>query len=163
MGVKITQTKNIEKLIKKIANQKQESLLVGFLTSEQATIAAKNEFGGVYPASTDYKDRAKAKGITVGDTVSIPPRPFMRTTFEREHNNWTEKTAKLLKKTDDSNKTLQLMGFVVRDDIKATIIDANSLFLPNSPKTIAIKNKNTVLRDSGEMLNSVEFAIVGSK
>lgn len=139
---------------------KTYTLEVGFLTPESAEVASQNEFGGKYPVTQEYRARAEAKGIKLGNTITIPARPFMQRTFIRERDNWANKLKALYKKNHNVEESLRIMGNVVKTDIQKTISDANNLFRENSERTIKIKEKNSVLRDSGDMFNSVNFDVV---
>ena len=162
MKVEIKRVTNLKKLADKIKNQKNLILHVGFLDAKHAEIATKLEFGGIYPVEQEYKDRALAKGIHLGNTIDIPPRPFMQVTVTEQKDIWKQKLAKLIKKTLDGKQSLNILGEIVKSDIQATMINANSLFQANSLRTQAIKEKDTVLRDTGDLMNSINYEVIDS-
>jgi len=161
MATKLVKLNNLNKLSDSIDKIGKKTLSVGLLTSKIATYAAKQEYGGVYPVEDEYRARAEAKGIKLGDTISIPSRPFMRYSFEKHHKEWTALFNKAFVKTKNIDTSLKIVGEQVKANIQHYII--NPLELPepvaNSWQTIAIKEKDTILRDSGEMLNSVNYEV----
>ncbi len=160
MTVTIKSSGGLQKFADQLKKDAAKTLEIGLLTSEQATIAAQQEFGGTYAVSEDYKIRAKAKGIDLPDQLNIPARPFMQVTFDKEKDNWGKKFNQLFTKSNDVEQSLRILGNIVKTDIQKTITNANALFQENSARTIKIKEKDTVLRDSGEMLNSINFDVV---
>jgi RNase H-fold protein (predicted Holliday junction resolvase) len=150
---------DIKKFVKDLQDKLNKTTLeVGFLDSKQATIAAKNEYGGVYKVDEEYKERAKNKGVNIGDTITIPPRPFMHMTFDNNNNKWIDSFKKLLVKNEyDVNKSLKTLGVIMQTDIQNTIRDGN--FVENSARTVAIKGFNKPLIDSGDMLQSVTYEV----
>jgi phage gpG-like protein len=145
VSIEIKNTKNLDKFINKIAKEKNKTLLVGFLNSTQAKIASKNEFGGIYSVDDEYRNKALAKGVHLGATISIPPRPFMGLTFNDKKDEWAKKLTQLMKKTLNADQSLQMLGEIVKSDIQK----------------VAIKEKYSVLRDTGEMRNSIEYKVIG--
>ena len=146
---------NIKKKIQEIPKNTAE-LKVGFLTAEYAQIAKQNEYGGVYPVSTEYKARALAKGVKLGDTINIIPRPFMKQTINNQGKNWG-KTLKSLLEKDKPIIALEKLGRLIEADIKETISNGN--FKDNPIKIQKIKGRNQPLIDSGGMLNAVNWEV----
>ncbi len=150
---------NLSKLKDKINKTPKNTvtLKVGFLNAKMAKIAQQNEYGGVYPVSPEYKARAKAKGVNLGDTIKIIPRPFMHTTIEKNKNKWQTGIKELLKK-EDTIVALGKLGEQMIGDIQDTI--SNNDFERNPPKIAKIKGRNKPLIDTGEMLQQVAYEIV---
>ena len=147
----------LQAFFKKITSGKAE-LNVGFLDSEQAKIAIKNEFGGVFPISDEYRARAKAKGIILGNTIAIPSRPFMQRTVDENTNKWGKVIQKISPQLEfDLTKVLNTLGQVVVDDIAETIEMGE--FVANSARTIAIKQRGKPLVDSGDMVNNINYEV----
>lgn len=158
MSVKIkSQAINLNGLIDKITSSKS-NLNIGFLNSKEAQIAAKNEYGGVYPTDDEYKARGAAKGIDVPDNINIPPRPFMQNTVTKQKGKWA-KTAIHMTKNNGGNieKALTVVGAQAVADIRETIEEGD--FIPNSGRTIAIKDGDNPLIDTGEMSKSIAWEI----
>jgi hypothetical protein len=158
MSVKVIgEATGLNDFIKKIQNSKK-NLNVGFLNPNNAIVAAKNEYGGVYPTEQEYKDRASKKGITLPDEISIPPRPFMQTTFVNNENKWGKLfTNAALENNWNIENSLNILGSQIRLDIRDTI--ENGSFEKNSPRTIAIKGSEHPLIDTGEMSKSVDWEL----
>lgn len=147
--------KNLKQKVKDLSKNNMV-LKVGFLDAKNANIAQKNEYGGVYTVDPEYKNRALQKGIYLGGSITIIPRPFMRTTVDKNKNKWVEILNNLLKnKTPD--KALATLGKVIKSDIQYTI--SNNDFRENPPHIAEIKGRNKPLIDTGEMRNKVDYEI----
>lgn len=149
----------LKKFIKQLQEQMGHTTLeVGFFDSKQATIAAKNEFGGLYEVSEEYKERALKKGIHVGDYINIPPRPFMHDTVRKRSKNWGITLCKAMRVTNfDVPKAMRLLGQQMEGDVKDVITEGD--FTTNSPRTAEIKGFNKPLVDTGSMLTSVTYEV----
>lgn len=101
-----------------------------------------------------------------------PPRPFIRTTFEDNKEEYERLAKTGLKHMTPSNaenkikKCLEELGERTKRDIQRTIESWDiSDPRPNSPVTVAIKeakgakDPNAVLIDSGKMKESVEWKV----
>lgn len=132
----IKSTPTLDKLAQKAKKSNKSTLVVGFLNQEMAERAIKNEYG----------------------EGNIPPRPFMDITFNLYSSKWNEILAKLIVKNDyDLEKSLKILGEVIRADIKKTI-EQSDLYVPNAPSTVAMKGgRNTPLIDTSEMRDSIEY------
>ena len=151
---KITLTKLKDKINKISKNNK--ILKVGFLTAEMSKIAVANEYGGIYPVSESYRNRALSEGVNLGSTISIIPRPFMLTTVKNHKKQWNQILLNKLK-NNDSIKALSILGEIIKTDIQNTI--SNNNFIENPPHIVKIKGRNQPLIDSGKMRNSVDYEI----
>lgn len=84
------------------------------------------------------------------------PRPFMQNTVAREATKWTDGIVKLVKAGTSLTDAMATIGQVMKEDIQQTINDWPA---DNSDSWAAFKGFNAGLRFTGEMLNSVEFAV----
>lgn len=120
-----------------------------------AYVAYKNEFGG-----------------------PNPPRPFMKRTLDTNIDKWINGIKANVKgmayNPNVINRAFKLCGEVAAGDMKITIKQwSPDDPRPNSPATIAAKaargrngknqkaiNPNTVLIDTGTMINSIDYEVV---
>lgn len=120
-----------------------------------ATVAYLNEYGG-----------------------HNPPRPFLKTTVDKEGKKWMKGVRNNLKKmgvTRESMKTvLEMLGQTAQGDIKTTISQWSPTNpRPNKPATIAAKARraragkgtvgidpNRVLIDTGRMIQSIDYEVL---
>lgn len=149
--------KNIKKKIKSLSN-KNIIVKAGFFESNIADIARKNEFGGLYAVSGEYKSKALEKGVKLNDFIHIIPRPFMQETKMVNGKKWNKFLLNLLR-IETVSSALDKIGNIMKNDIQNTIY--NNDFARN-PKHIAkIKNgDNKPLIDTGKMVNSVEYKVI---
>lgn len=175
----------LEKIVKQLKNA--STVDVGFLPDKVypdgtnvAYIAAIQEFGGTFdhPGGTRYiTDAVVGKGDAAhlgtrfvgqdfkGETkttgahkITIPSRPFFRTTIAKHSAEWGPQLGKLVVDNGyNTKKALDAMGQVVAGEIREGIIDMNSP--PNAPSTIRRKGSAKPLVDTGEMLRSVDAAV----
>lgn len=158
-NIKISGGTKLKEFVDNLKKQSNQTLNVGFLTPDIAKIAIKNEFGGVFPTDDEYRARAKAKGIILGKTIAIPPRPFMQQASTNNTNKWVKIISKSLNEDKmNINKTLNIVGQVIANDITETIEEGN--FIENSHRTIAIKGTSTPLVDTGNMAKSVNWEVI---
>jgi hypothetical protein len=143
----ITGGTDLEERLAEIASKlsKPATLKVGFLENATypdgkpvAMIAAIQNFGA--PAR------------------NIPPRPFFSNMVAEKSPEWPEQISKLLATTDyDVDRTLALMGEVIKGDLQQSIRDTNSPLL--SPRTVQRKGFEKPLIDTGHMINSVDYTV----
>ena len=167
-------------------------VLAGSKNSEGQSIAeyaAMNEFGGTVtiPARQSEVYFKMKKNGNVGNrfvkksksnfaqsvvipahTVTIPARPFMRTTAREKGKEWANLLARVLNgklATDESvaRRALTAVGRVAQADIQATIM--SNMAPPNSPAYAASKKKKNggysgTLFLSGDMHKSINFELV---
>lgn len=75
-----------------------------------AEVAAKNEFGGLQPSPS-------GEGM-----VTVPARPFMRTTVAEKSGGWGKLAATMLKQANgDEREALQAVGDVIAGQIRNKI------------------------------------------
>ena len=154
-----------------------------------AEYAAMNEFGGTItvPARQSEVYFKKKKDGTVGNrfvkksksnfaqpviipahTVTIPSRPFMRTTAREKGKDWAQLFAQITKGRLVSDpavakRAFTAIGRVAKSDIQATIM--SNMPPPNSPEYAASKKKkhggyDGTLFLSGDMHKAVDFEVV---
>lgn len=149
--------KNLKQKVKDLSKNNMV-LKIGFLDAKIAKIAKINEYGAIIPVT------AKMRGWFFynfnirksNNPIVIPPRPFMKTTINKNKNKWVEILNNLLKnKTPD--KALGTLGEVIKSDIQYTI--SNNDFIDNAPFTIMKKGRNQPLIDTGKMRNKVDYEI----
>lgn len=124
---------------------KPGTLRVGFL--EKAT----------YP---DGKPVAMIAAIQNYGSGHIPPRPFFSNMVRSKSKDWPKALAPLLKANDyDATLALRLMGEGIKGQLQQSIRDTNTP--PLAPSTIARKGFDKPLIDTGHMINSVDYEVVG--
>jgi len=90
--------------------------------------------------------------------VGIPPRPFFTNMIAEKSASWPAAIEANLKATNyDAERTLNLVGQGIADQLKQSIRDTNSPSLKQA--TIDRKGFSKPLIDSGHMLNSVTSRI----
>ena len=116
-------------------------LEVGFFNPEVASYATTNEYGEVI------------------NGVVIPARPFMQQTVDKNKKKWMEIFPKLVNKYQGNiNNIFNALGVIIQDDIRVTIVDGD--FVPNAPYTVKLKGKNSPLRDTLRMYDSIEWEVI---
>lgn len=92
--------------------------------------------------------------------IVIPQRSFIRATIA-EKNNYKDLVAKLFKQVisgqRDEKTALSLLGETIVGDIKMRI--AEGIEPANSPRTIAAKGSSKPLVDTGQLRNSITYAV----
>lgn len=157
-NVNIKLNGGLNKFIKKISIKNSE-VNAGFIKPENAKIAIKLEFGGIFSVSDEYKQRATNKGIELGDYIEIPPRPFMQYTFDDYSKNWSNQIkTDMIEYNYNMKKVLDNQGKRMKSEIQNTMLD-HSAYEDNGIITQKIKGKNTPLLDTGHLINSVEYKI----
>jgi len=97
-------------------------------------------------------------------TKDIPPRPFMRQTFDAHSEKWKKIIANRAKATPEDIKAgFELAGDEAVKDMNAVIEAGN--FTENKKSTVAAKarrkqNPNTPLIDTGTMQEAIKFEVV---
>ena len=96
-------------------------------------------------------------------TSRIPPRPFVRLSYENNHPKWesaAEKVAEDIICRRGFNAAMKELGGIMRDDIKKIIGD-KTLLAPNAPSTIRKKGHDKPLIDKGKLKACINFRIDG--
>lgn len=108
-------------------------------------------------------DKSQPYGMRVmfilKDEVHIPPRPFLRYTFDHYLDNWTELAADLAFKVFVGEINYQdvfpVLGDAIVKDIKRTIKEFSEP--KNAPLTIANKGFDDPLIEKGELRDSIHW------
>uniref|UniRef100_UPI00403F967F hypothetical protein n=1 Tax=Lentilactobacillus hilgardii TaxID=1588 RepID=UPI00403F967F len=108
-------------------------------------------------------DKSQPYGMRVmfilKDEVHIPPRPFLRYTFDHYLDNWTELAADLAFKVFIREINYQdvfpVLGDAIVKDIKRTIKEFSEP--QNAPLTIANKGFDDPLIEKGELRDSIHW------
>lgn len=108
-------------------------------------------------------DKSQPYGMRVmfilKDEVHIPPRPFLRYTFDHYLDNWTELAADLAFKVFIREINYQdvfpVLGDAIVKDIKRTIKEFSDP--KNAPLTIARKGFDDPLIEKGELRDSIHW------
>lgn len=113
-----------------------------------AGVAAVNEFG--------TKSAGKNRNVT------IPPRPFIRTTMDEKKGLFEQITYNALVKINsigaDPIRELNKIGLVIAESIKAKITSIRTP--PNAESTIKGKGSSKPLIDTGRMRASIRHQVV---
>lgn len=98
-------------------------------------------------------------------TATIPARPFVSSSFEANRDKYKGMLAAGLEKVYANelpvSKLLGLLGTAMAADIKKRVT-AGANFEPNAPSTIAKKGSARPLVDTGRLVNSVTYQVVGA-
>lgn len=93
---------------------------------------------------------------------SLPPRPFMATTFRRCYKKWLQTMLKELRKTTATSKdVVRVAGEEAAVDICKTLQAAPALFKENAPSTIAKKGFDYPLFERGKLFKSIRSRVTG--
>lgn len=144
MGISIKSNGAFEQLRKKLTAEKGKKVEIGFFDPEKATIAMYLEYGWmqrITPKQAGYFKGAHKVNLKVGNTLYMPPRPFIRGTFEAKHKEWIELAQKVFKNRLDVNATLEILGNRAVEDIQASILKGGTgkeQFAPRSSLTMAL-------------------------
>ena len=113
-----------------------------------------------------FGDATKAASHEYGAPgAGIPERSFIRLTFNKNEAELKAMTAKvttqLVLGKMDVNKSLDVLGLWGASEVKKTIREQPSEWPPLSPAYAARKgaNKNQILVDTGEMINSITHKV----
>ena len=144
MPVQITYGNKLKQMVK--AKQDNVVVKVGFF---------KNR---VYPDGTPVSEVAIKNEYGQGNT---PARPFMLQAFENNQAKWLKFINQAMTKQSGNyniNMIANQLGSIIQGDIRDTIVNGD--FVPNAPYTVAKKGKDTPLRDTLVMLQSVDYQVV---
>ena len=182
MKVTLSGSKNWKKVLESIA-QKAETLRVGVLEGAKTedgefgatvevpertqTLYFKRNRDGTVGNRFVRKDKSDfAQDVTVGGhTITIPARPFMRSTVEAQKDAWAKAFADAFvakaHERDAVVRGLNLLGRKMQDDIVATI--KSNLAPDNAESTKRRKNakgagKGTLI-DKGHLLKSISYEV----
>lgn len=138
---------NLQEALRRIADKvnHKATLRVGFLEgatygdgTSVALVAAVQDFGA--------------------PSVGIPPRPFFRNMVRRRSKEWPKALgAALVQHGYDVDKSLRVLGEVIRGQLQQSIVDFEGV--PLKPATVARKGFEKQLIDTSHMLNSVDYEV----
>jgi phage gpG-like protein len=144
-------------------------------------IAAANEFGATinHPGGTSYgyataDDQRRRRmrflksgtgfkviGITKPHIITIPARPYIRSTVDENQDRYQAISKKLFGKIIDGDmdkaEALEIMGQLIEGDIKRKIITLRSP--ANKPATIRRKGSSNPLVDTGLLGGSIRYIV----
>ena len=147
MGASFNREFTLDRLLPGLADMRgRVGLAVGIMAD--ATNSMTGEKIAEYAAANEYG--APGKGI--------PPRPFLRETFDRYQKAYAGALAEELGDGMPPETAMRRLGEVMVGDVKAAISTWKTP--PNSPETIDRKEgRNTPLRDTGSMLKSITYRV----
>ena len=115
-----------------------------------------NERTGDFRRNGRFVKRSKANFASThtvpAHTITIPARPFFRTTIRQNRSKWVNSMPALIKH-HDSTKALALVGEMMKGDLVESIMTWTEP--PNSKLTIAKKGRDAPLRDTMQMARSI--------
>lgn len=127
-------------------------------------IAQIQEYGARIPVTDKMRKWFAVQGFPLSKhttEIVIPPRAFIRQTSDNNKKKWVEQFRNNLVKVLDGKMTFEQamnrLGVVIQGDIKETISTFSEPH--NSPMTIAMKGKDTPLRDTEIMLTTVDYEV----
>lgn len=161
MKVKIDDKEILKEYLKKNA-----SLFVGYTQNKRYEAIDEPFYGNVAKPNTKgkwgekvgtprlFKKRPEMTAAQVAAANELggghrPPRPFMRTCFQKNLRKWLRYFDKNWLQTPDVSQTMWKLGDRIRGDLSETVIAWTTP--PNSPRTIKEKGFNNPLVDSGNM------------
>jgi len=184
----LTRIKDIDKGMERTLRQFRDKATfvdIGVQSDEDEKlliIAAANEYGATinHPGGTPYGYRTaehakkgkvsflkKGSGYMVlGETkphvITIPPRPFIRSTVDENEEKYFDAAKSLSGQMVDGRiekyDALERIGQLIEGDIKRTIITLRDP--PNAPSTIRKKGSDNPLVNTGHLSGSIRYEIV---
>lgn len=92
----------------------------------------------------------------------IPPRPFIRISFDDHNSEWVKEADTQLTAMVNGGKTasgaLNALGRLMKKDIKKIIGDKSKL-KPNAPSTVARKGFDKPLYETGKLEAAIDFKV----
>ena len=161
-----------------------EEVAVGLHAGEEQTlliIGASNEFGATihHPGGTSYgyktpQDAKKGKvqflkggtghkvlGVTKPHTITIPARPYIRSTVDENQEKYGRLIEQLFTRVVDGTLdvfgALELLGMRVESDIKRKMTTLKSP--ANKPSTIRKKGSENPLINTGHLRASIRYVV----
>jgi len=168
--------------------EKAESVRVGFLENATypdgkpvAQIAAIQEYGATITVAEhetsifrsidkngEFRNNGRFVKISKANietrhavpehTITIPSRPFFRTTIAAKSPAWGDDLAKAIKeKKYDAKQALAAMGQVISEQIQTGIVKFDGV--PLATSTIRKKGFDKQLIDTGAMMRAVDYEV----
>lgn len=133
-------------LLRELLAGRRIGLAVGIMAD--ATNSLTGEKIAAYAIDNEYGSHAR----------NIPPRPFLRSTFDANAQKYAGGLAEELAGGMEPELAMRRLGEVMAGDVKETVSTWETP--PNSPATIERKEgRNTPLRDTGSMLKSITYRV----
>ena len=118
-----------------------------------ASVANKQEFGH---KRAYWRELLK---VSKSPYIDIPSRPFLRRTMKKKKQQILELMKNYYRLQNIGDKSyLESVGQQIRDWVKETMVTEN--WVPNSPRTVAIKKSSKPLIDRGIMKKSVTYEVI---
>ena len=136
-------------------------------------VALKNEFGGVFDTKSwkqQMLDRGKSKELVdkIPQFWTIPARPFFRTAWEKNNKKYSKFIEDFLKKVMNSDPGelsddtveyfLEKLGAIAVQDVKKSMLEGE--WQENASLTIALKESDQPLVDTGVLIDSVSYDVL---
>lgn len=120
------------------------------------------EHGGLHQEGEELTVQEYAAVNEYGsDDGMIPPRSFLRSTFDEQRERLVEVGGKLIGAVFDGkmdvDRALGLLGADLASKVKEKI--TSNVPPPNRPRTVEKKGSDRTLIDTGRMLNSITWSI----
>lgn len=142
----IKKTGSLDQALNRLLSSNDMHVKVGVLDNSKypdgtsvATVAYKNEYG--------FKN--------------IPPRPFFRQTIKEQKENWAKLMQQGFKAGYSLEKCFGLVGTQMQGDIQYSIMTWTTP--KNADYTVAKKGRNSPLRDTMLMHDSIKYEIAEGK
>ncbi len=170
-NVKITDVDSgWDKLAVKLKEMSENVAVVGIQANEDAlllTIANVQEFGAEIPVTDKMRGFFRFKfGISLKKSttvIKIPPRPFIRQTFDKRQAELMKTGVELAGLMIDDKLTVQAVYEIWGDQfvsfIRDEIAEGNN-FEPNAPLTVMNKGKGKhPLQDEGRLQQAIKAVV----
>lgn len=160
--------KEIRKLAKYIKQHKNYAK-AGVLAEEANTDShgkkptPKRKDGGLHGGLTNVELAMIHEYGAPRANPPLPERSFIRSGFNQNYPEYVRMLTKLMPQIYDRkitpNKALGILGARMSADMKNVITQGDELE-PNKPSTIAAKGSSRPLVDTGQLVNSITWAVV---
>lgn len=150
---------NYEQVLREALGTKLKSTAeIGFKDAAVATYASYNEFGWVQSVTARQARFLGAKyGVNLkpGNSLILPPRPFMRGTLNAKRDEWLERFRGYAQQTglNRLDQALALIAEEAANDVKMTIlnggVEGQPPFPKRSPITMAILSAESAYTAKG--------------
>lgn len=167
MGIKLIKDKdNVSDIIKTVEKISSTGLNIGVLSKvggDLLTIANVHEFGITIKVTPEMRNYLHATGLHLkADTITIPERSFVRSTFDENQNEIVDQVEMWLESLLAGGTTIDefynYLGNYCVGLIKEKIINLQAP--PNHPYTKQQKGSSNPLIDSGNLSDSIAYEII---
>lgn len=163
-----TNRENLDRLYRELDELNRYAIEIGIFAaddSEYAMIANVHEFGTtIHAKNGKFLAIPTPDGIVLKESVKIPERSFVRSTFDEKNNEWIEflknRVEKLTRLELTARQVFEQLGARIASDIQMKIRDLRTP--PNSALTIANKGSDNPLIDKGGLRQRVTWKVVNS-